>query len=164
MTSFTGVDAHESRNPFGVQDVPDPDGTDVVDFASKVHLSGAADDGNAERWAIAASDVHQDAIDGQWSSRWNGGVDPTITGDTEKTWKQGKAKIAAVEDRVYILFDWDGGARRGLLDARRDGPSGLTGRYINLSNPEITRPWTGVIVDRERIDGYWTNGRLDFRR
>jgi hypothetical protein len=69
-----------------------------------------------------------------------------------------------IGERVYFLFDWDNGARRGLLEARRSGRDRLMGRYINLSALEITRPWTGLIVDHGRIDGRWTNGRLDFRR
>ncbi len=40
----------------------------------------------------------------------------------------------------------------------------LVGRYINLSDTTVTRPWVGLIVDAHRIDGRWTNGRLDFRR
>jgi hypothetical protein len=40
----------------------------------------------------------------------------------------------------------------------------LVGKYINLSNPAITRPWIGLIVSERRIDGRWPQGRLDFRR
>ena len=39
-----------SRNPFGVQDVPDPDAGDVTAFARSVRLTGSADDANAEPW------------------------------------------------------------------------------------------------------------------
>ena len=28
----------------------------------------------------------------------------------------------------------------------------------------MIRPWIGLIVSNERIDGRWTGGRLDFRR
>jgi hypothetical protein len=59
---------------------------------------------------------------------------------------------------------WNSGAGRALIDARRSGSNQLLGRYINLSDPTITRPWVGRIVDNQRIDGCWTNGRLDFRR
>jgi hypothetical protein len=54
-------------------------------------------------------------------------------------------------------------ARRGLIDARRDGAR-LVGKYINLTDPKIMRPWIGLIVSDLRIDGRWTGGRLDFRR
>jgi hypothetical protein len=67
-------------------------------------------------------------------------------------------------ERVYLYFDWDAGARKGMIDARREGPRRLVGKYINLGNPEIIRPWIGRIVNDQRIDGRWTEGRLDFRR
>jgi hypothetical protein len=38
----------QPRNPFGVQDVPDPDGEDVAAFASGDHPIGGANDDNAE--------------------------------------------------------------------------------------------------------------------
>lgn len=44
-----------SRNPFGVQDVPDPDGEDVTAFASGAPLTGSAGDDNAEAWAGQAA-------------------------------------------------------------------------------------------------------------
>ena len=75
-----------------------------------------------------------------------------------------RAEARITEERIYLLFDWDSGARQGLIDARREGPQRLVGKYINLSNPEITRPWIGRIVSDQRIDGRWTEGRLDFRR
>jgi hypothetical protein len=151
------------RNPFGVRDAPAPDGADVSDFAAEVTLSGDAADPNAAAWG-APPGAEGLGIEGEWSSRWNGGVDPTIAGDTAASWKLGKAQLRSLGDRVYLLFDWDEGARRALIDARRSGPNRLQGRYINLSDPTITRPWVGLIVDHRRIDGRWTNGRLDFRR
>jgi hypothetical protein len=151
------------RNPFGVQDAPDPDGPDVDEFADSVALSGGAHDPNAQAWGSGAGKV-PDSIAGAWSSRWNGGVDPTLPGDTAQAWKEGKATVRVAGGRFYLLFDWAGGARQALLDVRYIAPDTLVGRYINLSNPEITRPWVGMIVDNWRIDGRWTNGRLDFRR
>ena len=55
-------------------------------------------------------------------------------------------------------------ARRGLLDARLVSAETLVGRYVNLSDPTITQPWVGLIVDNGRIDGRFPLGRLDFRR
>ncbi|MES0041317.1 hypothetical protein [Mesorhizobium sp. M0091] len=66
-------------------------------------------------------------------------------------------------ERVYLHFNWDNAARHGLIDARREG-SRMVGKYINLSDPSVTRPWIGLIVNEERIDGRWPAGRLDFRR
>jgi hypothetical protein len=82
--------------------------------------------------------------------------------ENAKPWGAGDARI--VGDRVYLLFDWDSGKRRGLIDARREGPRRLVGKYINLNNPEITVPWVGLAVSDQRIDGYFTQGRVDFRR
>jgi len=152
------------RNPFGVMDVPDPNDEEVTQFASSTTLEGSTDDENATAWSTAESSDQHVAIEGSWSSRWNGGADPTIAGDAANKWKQGRAEARIAEDRVYLLFDWDSGARKGLIDARREGPQRLVGKYINLSNPAITRPWIGLIVNDQRIDGRWTQGRLDFRR
>jgi hypothetical protein len=44
-----------------------------------------------------------------------------------------------------------------------DGQVLLAVRYINLSNPSVSRPWIGRIVDDRRNDGRWTQGRLNFR-
>ena len=56
------------------------------------------------------------------------------------------------------------GAGKGLIDARYRGDDKLVGRYLNLGNPSITRPWVGLIVNNERIDGRHSGGRIDFRR
>jgi hypothetical protein len=161
-----------SNNPFGVMDVPTPDDATVNEFAASMSLAGVShtqvsfsgtdDDDNAAPWA-AVSGTHE-ALEGDWRGRWNGGADPTIPGDTPDKWKEGLAQARLANGRVYLLFEWHGGARRGLIDARREGPARLVGKYINLTNPAITRPWTGLIVSNRRIDGRWTSGRLDFRR
>ena len=96
-------------------------------------------------------------------NRGRSGPDPTIPGDAASKWKRGQAEVKAAGDRLYLLFDWDNGARRGLIDAHREGTR-LVGKYINLTDPKVTRPWIGLIVSNQRIDGRWTGGRLDFRR
>jgi hypothetical protein len=152
------------KNPFGVMDVPSPNDEEVTQFAAVATLDGSAEDDNAENWSQVDSAGQQHSILGNWSSRWNGGADPTIAGDAADKWKQGRAEARIADGRVYLYFEWDSGARKGLIDARREGPQRLVGKYINLSNPEITRPWIGRIVNDRRIDGRWTLGRLDFRR
>jgi hypothetical protein len=144
-------------------DVPNPNDQEVLEFAAGAMLAGASDDENATAWTPRSGDDQRGTIEGHWTSRWNGGADPTIPGDAANKWKQGQAEVKAAGDRLYLLFDWDNGARRGLIDAQREGTR-LTGRYINLTDPKITRPWTGLIVSNQRIDGRWTGGRLDFRR
>jgi hypothetical protein len=157
-------EARQIPNPFGVMDVPDPNDAAVTDFAGRATLQESADDDNARAWSNADGSGQPATIEGHWSSRWNGGADPTMPGDTADQWKPGRAELRTAGERVYLLFDWDSGARKGLIDARREGPQRLVGKYINLSNPAITRPWIGLIVSDRRIDGRWTEGRLDFRR
>src|SRR3954447_4368500 len=60
-----------TRNPFDVMDVPDPNGQEVQEFATGAKLAGTSDDENAKAWT-AATDQYS-AIEGNWSSRWNGG-------------------------------------------------------------------------------------------
>jgi hypothetical protein len=157
---------HEStqtmtRNPFGTMDVPEPNDREAMDYAASAILSGCANDANATRWVASAS---FDPLDGGWASRWNGGADPTIPGDTADKWKEGRAEVRVVGNRVYLRFDWDGGCRHGMIDAQRQGVNRLVGKYINLTDPKIMRPWAGLIVNSTRIDGRFPNGRLDFRR
>ena len=152
-----------TRNPFGVMDVPDPNDQAVMQFAQSAKLDGSRDDVNAATWGTADGTSPPGTIEGNWTSRWNGGADPTIAGDTADKWKQGKGEARTVGDRVYLYFEWDAGARQGLIDAKREGPR-LVGKYINLTSPAITRPWIGLIVDVRRIDGRFPEGRLDFRR
>jgi hypothetical protein len=153
-----------NRNPFDVMDVPNPNDQEVLEFAAGAMLAGDSDDENAKAWTILNEHDQYGSITGKWSGRWNGGADPTIPGDAANKWKQGQTEVRTVGDRVYLLFDWDNGARRGLIDAQREGATKLVGKYINLTDPKVTRPWIGLIVNNERIDGRWTGGRLDFRR
>lgn len=161
MTSDIGA-ASGTRNPFSVRDVPVPNDADVQAFAETARLGGDQADENAANWA-SASATSAASLEGRWCSRWNGGADPTIAGDAPDKWKQGAAEFRKIGDRVYLLFDWEQGRRRGLIDAHSDGRR-LVGKYVNLTSPEITCPWIGLIVDHSRIDGLWTEGRLDFRR
>jgi hypothetical protein len=157
------VSDRSTRNPFGIMDVPNPNDEEVLTFAASTKLVGTSDDGNAIAWATLGDLNQHDTIEGNWCSRWKGGADPTIPADTENKWKQGRAEVRTLEDRVYILFDWKDGARKGLIDAHREGTTRLVGKYINLTDPKITRSWVGLVVSNQRIDGQWSGGRLDFR-
>jgi hypothetical protein len=153
------------RNPFGVMDVPRlADGEEVAAYAAAALVDGSAGDENAPAWSAAAARNWRCQIEGIWSSRWNGGVDGTIPGDARDEWKQGRAEVRTVGECVYVLFDWNDGKRRGLIEAKREDAGRLVGKYVNLTDPSITRPWGGLIVSDRRIDGRWTGGRLDFRR
>lgn len=150
------------RNPFGTMDVPEPSDSEVMDYAATAMLAGDAGDGNAAHWASLPAS--SDPLEGVWASRWNGGADPTIAGDTPDKWKQGRAEVRVAGERVYLRFHWDDGRRHGLIDTVRESGNHLVGKYINLTNPAIMRPWVGLVVDAGRIDGCFPNGRLDFRR
>jgi hypothetical protein len=152
------------ENPFGVADVPEPQDDAALAFAATVALDGSAADENASPWGGASGPRPNAEIEGIWSSRWNGGADPTIPGDTTDQWKHGRAELKTAGDRIYLLFDWNDGARWGLIHARREGDDRLVGKYVNLTDRSIVRPWTGLIVSNSRIDGLWPGGRLDFRR
>ena len=103
----------QTRNPFDVMDVPNPNDKEVLEFATGAKLAGTSDDENAKAWAAANDCDQYDAIEGKWSSRWNGGADPTIRGDAANKWKQGQAEVTAAGDRLYLLFDWDNGVAEG---------------------------------------------------
>ena len=133
-------------------DVPNPNDREVLEFAASANLLGTSDDENAKAWMPRSGFNQYDSIEGNWSCRWNGGADPTIPGDVANKWKHGQAEARAVDDRLYLNFDWNGGVRRGLIDARREGATRLVGKYINLTDPKITRPWIGLIVNDQRID------------
>ena len=59
-------------------DVPNPNDQEVLEFAARAKLAGTSDDENAKAWAAPSDCDQYDAIEGKWSSRWNGGADPTI--------------------------------------------------------------------------------------
>lgn len=148
--------ARRTRNPFGVMDVPEPDGADVAAFARSVVLGGSAEDPNSQEWHQPVRERVPDSLEGKWSSRWNGEGLDWHTGQGELRTQQG--------NRIYILFDWDDGSSQGIIEARQERSNRLVGRYLNLNDPSITRPWVGVVVDDQRIDGQHSGGRIDFRR
>jgi hypothetical protein len=155
VAALAGLAAEEkTRNPFQLQDVPDPDGDDVKAFAAKVKLAGDARDANAAQWVEKATAGKAKSLDGEWSSRWNGG-------SSGENWTSGTATVKTVGGRVYILYKDQTGTY--LIDARRD-KTRLVGRYVNVNSTDDTSPWVGLIVNNERIDGIWGEGRWDLRR
>jgi hypothetical protein len=136
----------KTRNPFNVEDVPDPDGKDVKEFAEKVKLPGDARDPNAAQWAKKATAGKADSLEGQWSSRWNGG-------SAGNDWKSGTAEVKPVGNRVYILYKDDTGSY--LIDARREGKTRLVGRYHSLDAPTDSSPWVGVILGAAAASGVY---------
>ena len=138
------------RNPFSVEDVPEPTAADVEDFATTVRPApDPSRDDNALAWVTVATEA--DGLEGAWTSRWR-------TGDG--AWQQGVATLRLDADRVFILYR-DAGTY--LIEAVRRGDR-LVGRYVNVNHPSDTSPYYGVIRDNYRIDGYWARGRWDLRR
>lgn len=146
--------AGKPSNPFGVKDVPDPNGTDVQEFAATVKLSGDNKDPNAEQWAAVAVKGDKGSLDGEWYGRWNSRGGEWVP--------EFKAQVKTVGERVYIFYTDHQG--RFLIDLRRE-KKGLVGRVVGIDEPADTNPCVIVVVDAERLDGTWGgNGRLDFRR
>jgi hypothetical protein len=148
---------NKSRNPFGVADVPDPNGKDVQRFADLfVELSGGAKDDNAKLWTDKVVKGDPKSLEGEWASRWKS------PGISNGKWFTGTAKVKCVGDRVYILYTE--GERPGsyLIDALRVDRDRLVARYISLDfgTPGM---WVGKIIDHERIDGQWSGGGKDLR-
>lgn len=144
----------KQRNPFGLPDVPDPDGMDVQSFAAGVELAGDAVDANAEQWVKESATAGDGDLDGEWHGRWN------FTG---RAWVPVfKARVQSAAERIYIFYiDHQG---RFLIDLQRD-QNRLVGRLRGIDNPCDTDPCVFAIVNRERLDGTWGGkGRLDFRR
>jgi hypothetical protein len=151
----SAADEEKVRNPFGVTDVSDPDGEDVKTFAEDVKLPGGADDANAKLWTDKTAKGTPKSLDGEWASRWTGGSAGT-------DWIDGTADVKSVGERVYILYKDKTGSY--LIDARRAKKDRLVGRYVNLDFAGDSGPWVGQVVDPERIDGQWGEGRWDLRR
>lgn len=96
----------EPLNPFGVMDVPDPDGEDVQAFAAEVRLKSDGRDANAKPWSDVVVDLPDTCLEGAWGGRWRR--------THERTWNDGSADVSVQGERVYIYFvpKW-GGRRRG---------------------------------------------------
>jgi hypothetical protein len=142
------VYAEDRRNPFDVEDVNDPVGEDVKQFASGVTLDGGKDDKNAEQWVTDETNGKAGSLDGDWSGRWSA--------------DSGKAQIKVKKDRVFILYEDNKG--KWLIECEKSGKK-LVGRWVNVANACESGPFAGLIVDDERIDGQWAeNERWDFRR
>ena len=147
--------AGDERNPFGVKDVPNPDGEDVQAFAREANFSQTRRMTMLLKWSEKATEGKAGTLDGEWSCRWSsigGGV---------TNWYFGTATVRTVKDRVYILCKDETGTF--LIDTVRKG-NRLVGRYMGIWSNSDSTPWVGVIVDNERIDGIWSGGRWDLRR
>jgi hypothetical protein len=139
------------RNPFGLEDVRDCCGPEVVAFAEARAPSGGPDDENAAAWAGTDPGAEYASIDGEWASRWK------FEGEQ---WVAGTATVRSVDDRVFILYRDN---LEYLAEARRIGDR-LVGRYTTEEHAMDTSPFVLTIVSNERMDGVYLSGRWDFRR
>jgi len=153
-TKSNEVNTSNTKNPFGVKDVGAIDYDEVRKFASTTFLSGAANDANAEKWADSNNRTGQlTTIEGVWESRWNGGAAGT-------EWRKGKARVKQVNDSYFIFYQDNS---RYLIEGKIDKDV-FIGRYINLDSAGDAGPWVGKVINTDRIDGQWSQGRWDFRR
>lgn len=131
------------------------DDGDLNRLSEAITLTSDNKDPNATDWPSSTAFRPPHEIDGTWVGRW------TSEPSTLK-WYVGQAMVAQRRNRVYIFFD--DGKSVSLILATRSKSGRLMGRYINLPFPHDSTAWVGQIVDNDRIDGIWANGRWDFRR
>jgi len=149
--------AFVSRNPFGVPDIVDVAGPDIMRLAARVEMPGGPDDRNAPQWSQSIASGSAASLDGEWYSRWEDGT-------------FGTAKIQVIGDRLFAVFINQTGRLAGkkwLLEAMIGDDKRLAGRWVQIGNNKDTGPFIGLIVSSERIDGIWSpvmSNRWDFRR
>ena len=131
------------------------EGPDVTKLLTKVDESDADTDPNAAIWSTSHVDFPRHVLDGLWSTRWGGGTAPC-------KWITGIARVQVYGDSLYAVTH-DGRADC-LIVVKQIGSGRLAGRYINLDAPSEVLPWVGRVVHKDRIDGFWTQGRWDLRR
>jgi hypothetical protein len=150
VCSSLAAAADEARNPFGIADIADPTGEDVLAHAARAPLDGGMKDANADPWPEEVVEGDPMKLDGMWMGRWNngGGAD----------WYPRQAQIAKRGDRLFIL-------QAGYyIEAVRQRDGRYAGRWVSAGQTSGGGTWVGRIVDDERIDGDWVSGRWDFRR
>lgn len=154
---FAGCEEEEGsvRNPFGVEDINNPFGGDVISFYESLSIPFSDEtDLNATNWTSVPSGTNT-SVYGDWSGRWNGGK-------AGNNWISGTALFEEKNGFIYILYTDQ--TSNYLTEARFENDSTLVGRYMNLDTPTDTSPWVGIIKSNSRIDGIWKDGRWDYRR
>ena len=143
--------AEEVRNPFGIPDIADPTGDDVLAHHDRAPLDGGDKDPNAEAWPEVPVEGDPMKFDGVWLGRWTSGAPTTWYGTSE-------TRIAKRGERLYILQgSW-------YIEALRQRDGRYAGRWVSAGSATGGGTWVGRIVNDERIDGDWASGRWDFRR
>lgn len=148
---FFFLAAGESRNPFGIPDIADPTGDDVLAHHDRAPLDGGDKDPNAQPWLARAVEGDPMKFNGVWSGRWNGGGGGEWSAEEE-------TKIVKTSDRLFIMQNsW-------YIEAIRQRDGRYAGRWVSAGSTTGGGTWVGRIVSDERIDGDWASGRWDFRR
>lgn len=132
------------------------EGEEVAKLLERVNELGKADDPNATVWSESHLDPAADELDGLWSTRWIGGA-------AGQEWMPGIARVQVYGKFLYGITH-DITQADCLIAARRLNGNRLAGRYINLAAPQEVLEWAGRVIDKNRIDGYWKQGRWDLRR
>ncbi len=149
--SFCFIAADGPRNPFGIPDIEDPTGDDVLAHHDRAALDRGEEDANAAEWPAVAVEGDPMKLDGAWMGRWNAGDGLDFVAPSE-------AKVAQRGDRLFIVQgSW-------YIEALRQRDGRYAGRWVSVGSTTGGGTWVGRIVSDERIDGDWASGRWDFRR
>lgn len=148
------VAATKPRNPFGCVDVIQSGRRSVERLVRQTRHERTDQDPNALEWNSKLVRGDATGIDGEWEGRWRGG--------DETEWSEGTVWIKTVNNRIYLIHkemqtDY-------LMELERIDGDRIAGHYMNLSAHEDGGAWVGFIASPQRIDGFWSNGRWDFRR
>ena len=137
---------------------------DAGKFADEMPNRPLDGDVNAVSWVATQSAGFRKSIEGTWKSRWSRFNQPYRL--------NGIADITVFENWVEIQYEDDSSSYiiMAYLSKEDDnyshklGINRLIGRYLNCLHPEDSLPWVGLIANNRRIDGFWPQGRWDFRR
>lgn len=136
-----------------------PDHADAVKFSKSIPEGYEQDDPNSEIWyGTASTDVYE-SIEGVWHSRWNRENETS----QEPSWYRGTAvckKAISYRSGTWYQINFDDNISPYIILAQLQDER-LIGRFINCTVESDCYPWVGVIVNNNRIDGYWPLGRWD---
>lgn len=151
----------ESRNPWGIPDVPEL----AKDAGTAEKLIGElkAREGRDKAWigiegmAKPPGKGLEAGLEGVWVSRRG-------TNEADQLKNQGRSEIVATGSTFFaVVLDPSGSY---LIEALRDptDPNRLRGRWSTIDSTEPSSRWVGRIMDSRRIDGQVPGAAWDFRR
>lgn len=128
---------------------------DVLQLLNKAELLGQPGDPNEIIWSKNHEQFKNHKLDGIWSSRWQGGI-------SNDSWVNGIGNVHVYGENFYAITRDNVGDC--LIVTKKMDNNLIAGRYFNISEPREVLPWAGKIINNDRIDGYWSEGRWDLRR